>query len=287
MDPALLQRQHDLFHALTRRGITLFASSGDQGAGQFACDGSYSYFKATSTPASDPYVTSVGGTALTADGTSGAYQSETTWNESTIVGDAFAGGGGESVIYRQPDYQSRVVHDRMRTVPDVSYNAAVFQGVIAVWDGGYYRFGGTSVGSPQWAGLIAIADQLPHGRAGAINTPLYNVGRSHFSRWFFHDVADGSNNSIPDVGVSGTPIDGFTAVPGYDMATGLGTPIANTLVPYLAHNASRGDENYGGNEHGGHGNGNGDGGHGGHGGGGHGGTPGHGNGGGGGHKHEH
>ena len=285
MDPTLLQQQHDLFHSLTRRGITAFASSGDQGAGQFTCDGS-AYFKATSTPASDPYVTSVGGTALNADGTSGAYQSESTWNESTIVGDAVAGGGGVSVIYDQPDYQEHLVHGtNMRTVPDVSYNAGVHTGVIAVWGGNFYRFGGTSAGSPQWAGITAIADQLAHGRVGSINTPLYNVGTSHVSPLFFHDVADGSNNSLPDLtpylgAPYGTPIDGFTAVPGYDLATGLGSPIASRLVPYLAFNAFRGDRSYGGNEHGGNNGG-------GHDGGGHGGIPGHGGNNGGGHKHDH
>ena len=275
MDPALLQRQHDLFHALTRRGITLFASSGDQGAAQYTCDDS-GLFKATSTPASDPYVTGVGGTRLNADGTSGAYQSESTWNQTDLLNQLYgaslgpqypaAGGGGVSVIYRQPDYQAKAAGDTgMRTVPDVSYDAAVIGGVIVVWGGGYYRFGGTSVGSPQWAGLAAIADQLAHSRVGSINRPLYAAGREHSSPVFFHDIADGSNNSVPDLtpyfdSAYGTPIDGFTAVPGYDLATGLGTPIASTLVPYLAHNASTGDENdggNGGNEQGGNGPGNG------------------------------
>ena len=277
MDPALLQRQHDLFRSLTRRGVTLFASSGDVGAAQFACDGS-GFFKAASTPASDPYVTGVGGTTLVANGSSGAYQSESTWNQTDLLNaidgptrgpqNPAAGGGGVSVIYPKPDYQNRVVAGDMRTVPDVSYNAAVYGGVIVVWDGGGYLFGGTSAGSPQWAGLAAIADQIAHGRVGAINASLYAAGGGHAAPGFFHDVADGSNNSVPDLapyfGASfGTPIVGFTAVPGYDLATGLGSPIANTLVPYLADTAHRGDEGAGGTQSGG-----GDSGHGGNGGGG-------------------
>ncbi len=222
MDPALLQRQHDLFRSLTRKGITLFASSGDLGAAQFTCDGS-GFFKAASTPASDPYVTGVGGTTLVANGSSGAYQSESTWNQTDLLNqidgptggpqDPAASGGGVSVIYRQPDYQSRVVRGTdMRTVPDVSYNAAVYGGVIVVWGGGGYLFGGTSAGSPQWAGLAAIADQIAHGRVGAINAPLYAAGRGHAASAFFHDVADGSNNSVPDLtpyfgAPLGTPID--------------------------------------------------------------------------------
>lgn len=245
MGDALLARQHALFADLTREGITLFASSGDQGAGQPTCDGS-AYFKATSTPASDPYVTSVGGTTLFANGISGAYGSETTWNESAIFSDAVAGGGGISVVYSRPSYQAAVQKTAMRTVPDVSYNAAVFHGVLTRWNGHWYRFGGTSAGSPQWSALTAIADEIAGGRVGPINKALYDVGKNQKQTTFFHDVADGSTNSVPDLGPgTGTPIDGFAAVPGYDLATGLGTPIADTLVPYLAKKAGNGNDNYG------------------------------------------
>ncbi len=251
MDPGLLTRQHALFAKMTGQGITLLASSGDQGAGQPTCDGS-AYFKSTSTPASDPYVTSVGGTDLIAEGVSGAYKSESTWNESNIFGDAVAGGGGVSIIYSRPSYQAPVQKSDMRTVPDVSYNAAVFQGVLTHWDAtpfgrpsGWYRFGGTSAGSPQWAGIVAIADQIAGGRIGSINKALYDVGKNHDASTYFHDVADGSSNSIPDLTPFqgepfGTPIEGFTAVTGYDLATGFGSPIASALAPYLAKNGSRG-----------------------------------------------
>src|SRR5581483_10166086 len=100
-----LARQGVLFKEAVAKGMTLFASSGDSGAGQPACDGSPTYFKSASTPASDPNVTGVGGTELNADGISGAYQSETTWNESAIFEDAVAGGGGESVLFPRPLYQ--------------------------------------------------------------------------------------------------------------------------------------------------------------------------------------
>lgn len=254
MDPTQLARQHDLFRSLTIRGITLFASSGDQGAGIPTCDGN-AFFKAASTPATDPFVTSVGGTTLTADGTSGEYQSETTWNQTTDLGGPAAGGGGISVVYSRPSYQAPVSHVKMRTVPDVSYNAAVFGGVIVVWSsasqgGPYWLFGGTSAGSPQWAGIAAIADQMGHGRIGAINDSLYTVSKGHLGTLFFHDVADGSNNSLPDLtpylgAPYGTPIEGFTAVPGYDLATGLGTPNASELVPWLAKRVDRSGNDYG------------------------------------------
>jgi subtilase family serine protease len=236
MDPAQLTRQHAIFDAATAKGITLFASSGDQGAGIPTCSGTPAYFKATSTPASDPNVTSVGGTTLVADGISGAYGSESTWNESADFGDAVAGGGGVSVLFPRPDYQAPFVKDtHAREVPDVAYNAAVFHGVIVAWKGSFFLFGGTSAGSPQWAGLVALADQMAGGRIGPINKTLYKLAKMPNGSSYFRDTADGSSNSIPALGAgSGTPISGFDAVPGYDMATGLGSPIASALVPALA-----------------------------------------------------
>jgi subtilase family serine protease len=233
MAQADLNRQHQLFQQAVRKGMTLFASSGDQGAGQPNCDGSDGYFKSTSTPASDANVTSVGGTTLHADGVSGAYQSESTWNESALFDDAVAGGGGVSVLYRLPLYQLLAVRNsRMREVPDVSYNAAVFNGVIVAFQGSFYRFGGTSAGSPQWAAITSIVDQLAHHRMGNINTALYLLSKLPGSANPFHDIADGSNNSVPD-GNGGT-ITGYTAVRGYDMATGLGSPNIGVITPLLA-----------------------------------------------------
>ncbi|MGH3543448.1 MAG: S53 family peptidase [Mycobacterium sp.] len=317
MAPSDLARQHALFASMSQQGITLLASTGDQGAGQYTCDGS-AYFKAVSTPASDPYVTSVGGTTLLADGTTGQYQSESAWNEVPLFGDAAASGGGLSVVYSQPDYQATALNARqtsahqdhgqgksgggggnhdhghsgmqngggnqdhghggnqnggdsngeqMRGLPDVSYNAAVFHGVITASMGDicgpagpgtgtlpcFFRVGGTSAGSPQWAGLIAIADQLGHGRLGAINPALYQVGAAGRPSMFFHDIADGSSNTIPDLtpylgAPYGTPINGYSAVPGYDLVTGLGSPIANRLIPWLAQNADRSGNNFGSTE---------------------------------------
>ncbi|HST19038.1 MAG TPA: S53 family peptidase [Gaiellaceae bacterium] len=239
MDPAQVKRQEQIFRAAVVKGMTLFASSGDQGAGQPTCDGDH-YFKAASTPASDPNVTGVGGTTLHANGVTGAYQSESTWNESDLFDDAVAGGGGLSVLYGRPLYQLAATPWRtatfMRQVPDVSYNAAVFNGVIVVWTrpgtGGpaAYRFGGTSAGSPQWAAIGAITNQLAGHRLGNINPSLYAITKINGGA--YHDIADGSNNSVPD-GLGGT-ITGFTAVPGYDMATGIGSPVSSVLAPLLA-----------------------------------------------------
>ncbi len=231
MDPAIFKQQTALFAQAVKKHITLLASSGDQGAAQPTCDGS-SFFQAASTPASDPNVTGVGGTILDADGLTGAYHGETVWNEPDF---ASAGGGGFSVKFGTPAYQ-RSRHLPTRGVPDVAYNAAIDGGVLAVFSsagagpGAVFIFGGTSAGSPQWAGLIALADQLRHGRVGFINPALYTITlSSKIYGALFHDITVGDNTYHGDVTVPG-----FAATPGWDAATGLGSPKANALVPALA-----------------------------------------------------
>jgi subtilase family serine protease len=92
-----------------------------------------------------------------------------------------------------------------------------------------FLFGGTSAGSPQWAGLAAIADQMAHHRLGDINPALYSIANSSSKyRSAFHDVTTG-NNDVPEIGA------GFDARRGWDAVTGLGTPNAEKLLPLLAH----------------------------------------------------
>jgi subtilase family serine protease len=246
MAPADRANMHATFEAAAKKNITLFASSGDQGSAQPACDGSDSFFLSTSIPATDPNVTSVGGTNLFADGTSGAYQSETTWNETALFGPA-ATGGGHSVLFGRPSYQAPVVKDaQSREVPDIAYNGGINGGVLVrafcpadptVCGAGtsvFFRVGGTSAGSPQWAGLIALTNQMAGGRVGDVNKTLYKLGKGNNASTYFHDITTG-NNGLIDVGPgTGTPIAGFDAASGYDMATGWGSPIANALVPAIA-----------------------------------------------------
>jgi subtilase family serine protease len=230
MDPNLNQQTHKLFGKAEREGMTVFASSADQGAALPTCDGT-SFFKAVSTPASDPLVTGVGGTLLDADGTTGAYHSEQVWNEPDF---AAAGGGGFSTLYRTPNFQ-RGLHLPSRGVPDISYNAGIDTGVLTVWSTSgqganlVFRFGGTSAGSPQWAGLTALADQLGHHRIGYINDALYGLAHGPFYGALYHDITVGDNTYHGDI-----TIQGYSATKGWDPATGLGTPKANALVPALA-----------------------------------------------------
>jgi subtilase family serine protease len=250
VDPTLLAAQHQVFADATMKGITLFASAGDDGAAQGSCDGS-SAVLAVSSPASDPLVTAVGGTELhaadyclaalgcdpSANPAPGTYLGEIVWNEdATGFG---ATGGGFSVLYDEPSYQKGTIHGgKQLGVPDVSYNAAVLHGVLVYLygdiGGGWYLFGGTSAGSPQWAALTAIADQKAGYSLGFINKALYHIGQAppHYSASFF-DVTSGNNSAF---GVTG-----YNAGPGWDATTGLGSPNSNQLVDYLIQFVSPGD----------------------------------------------
>jgi autotransporter-associated beta strand protein len=189
-------------------GVTFVASSGDGGApGLF--------------PAYSPTVMAVGGTFLTIDSANN-YVNETGWSGS---------GGGVSQFEAQPAYQQGVVTQSTtkRTIPDIAFDASPKSGV-AVYDTfnhspstAWLQIGGTSVSAPCWAGLIAIADQ---GRALAGKGPLDGAKETLPALYDlpgqdFRDVTFGSNN-------------GFSARPGYDLVTGIGTPVANRLVPDLA-----------------------------------------------------
>ena len=248
VDSDLLNAEHQLFAKATLKRITLLASSGDQGAAEQTCDGN-SWVQAASSPASDPLVTAVGGTELhaadycltalgcdpTVNPDPGTYQGEIAWNE--FDSDNASTGGGFSVLYREPLYQFAAVHNRakQRGVPDVSYNAAIYHGVLVFWDGDWWLFGGTSAGSPQWAGIVAIADQKARQRLGFINAALYliNLNAKKYAA-SFHDVTDG-NNTVSESDSDGNlvPVQGFDAGKGWDATTGLGSPNVDQLVGAL------------------------------------------------------
>lgn len=186
LGPNLTNAYHNAFAAATAKNITLLASSGDEGAALQTCDGK-SWVKAVSNPANDPLVTAVSGTELTvakycltsqgcdpaANPEAGTYVSETAWNEGLPYGDCgdvfgfgtLSVGGGFSVVFDEPAYQKGVLPGgKQRAVPDVSYSAAEEHGVLTYLaipgiPSGFYLFGGTSAGAPQWAGITAIADQ--------------------------------------------------------------------------------------------------------------------------------
>lgn len=232
VDPKLLKAQHEIFEAASKKGITIFASTGDQGAAQPTCDNT-SFSKAASSPAVDPLVTAVGGTQLFANTSTGAYKKEVTWNEVATFGAAT--GGGYSKIYKRPSYQDGVVGSNWRGEPDVAMNAAINHGVLVAFQGSFFLFGGTSASTPEFAGLVAIADQINHGRLGNINPKLYSIGKSQNYGAAFHDVTVGNNTfAFADAGGTVHVIKGFSAGKGWDAVTGWGSLNAAVLLPLLA-----------------------------------------------------
>jgi subtilase family serine protease len=230
----IVQGWTSAFQNARQQNVTLLVSSGDQGSETQGFG-----FQSASWPAASPLVTSVGGTNLQfgtaahAD-PNGTYRSEMVWN------DGFgAGGGGMSILSTEPGFQSDNVPAAVNTtlhshrgVPDVAYNAGVVGGVIAAWSGSglganlFFIFGGTSAGSPQWAGIVADLNQAHRRPLGYLNPRLYQLGGSGALSGLFHDVTTGDNS------FAGVP--GFAATPGYDLSTGWGTPNFGTLGVILA-----------------------------------------------------
>jgi subtilase family serine protease len=228
LGPASLRAIGATFKRATAKGTSLFASSGDFGSTQPDCTTDGLRF-GVGYPASDPLVSGVGGTILYANLRTGAYNSERAWKE-TLDGQVIGTGGGFSRVYGTPRYQ-RPLHLPSRGVPDVAYSAGVNRGVLVAWGvpdgvGEFFVFGGTSAGSPQWAGLTALADQLAGHRLGFLNPAIYAIARSSRYSKTFHDITKGNNRE------PGFP--GYSAGTGWDPTTGWGTPKANNLVPTLA-----------------------------------------------------
>lgn len=226
---------HFLFGQAEAQGMTVFASSGDDGAAQPTCDGS-SYLKSVGLPASDPLVTGVGATSLTASQPHGAYESETAWN------DQFgSSNGGYSTLFKRPAFQDGFVNSAYRGVPDVAYSGDVNNGLLIAWSGGvaanegtFYLFGGTSAGSPQWAAITALADQQDQRPVGYLNDKLYSLAHGPEYSYVFHDITSGDNTvSLTDANGNTLNIAGYPATAGWDAVTGLGTPIVAHLVKYL------------------------------------------------------
>lgn len=232
-DPTL-QAQHALLAEATAQGMTVIAASGDAGSALPTCDGA-SYQKAVATPASDPLALAVGGTHLDADPATGRYVGETAWND-----DFGATGGGFSANYLQPAYQHGVVAT-MRGVPDVALDADPNSGVVVLWSTPpdartrLWIVGGTSAAAPQWAGIVALADQLAGHRLGAIQPRLAQLV-GHIP--VFHDITLGNNTyawlTWNGHGVDRHTIAGYAARPGWDTTTGWGSPRVDVLAPALA-----------------------------------------------------
>lgn len=239
------------------QGITWLAASGDSGAAD--CDLAGDSNNATAThgisvnfPSSIPEVTAVGGTQFnegngsywnTSNSSTGSsalsYIPEAAWNESSSTNGLGASGGGVSALFSKPSWQTGpgVPSANARAVPDLALAAAANHDGYKVVSGGSSEVvGGTSAAAPATAGIIALLNQYQaaHGGGspgqGNINPVLYRLAQ--VTTGVFHDITSG-NNIVPcaasAAGCSSGSF-GYSAAPGYDLVTGLGSIDANNLV---------------------------------------------------------
>ena len=168
-----------------------------------------------------------------------------------LLGSSSATGGGFSLLYDEPPYQkgtSGLHGGKQRAVPDVAYTAAIFHGALTYLEipgipTGFYLFGGTSVGSPQWAAMTALADQKAGKRLGFLNSAIYQIGRVKKAYpASFNDITSGTNSVVEfDSNNNAVAVTGFSAGSGWDATTGTGSPIDAGLVDYLIQYVSPGD----------------------------------------------
>jgi subtilase family serine protease len=248
-----LENLRHAFVSGTQAGVTFLASSGDNGSTgttkqPVSSGGTTLPTPQVGWPASDPLVTAVGGTNLCTDVATGTTvdsahppvecssnpgQRETAWNGS---------GGGYSQVFARPSWQSSLptgsaaIPAGSRGVPDISMDASCGTLVIvldtAPGFGGYFGVCGTSAASPMFAGIVAITAQYAGKDLGLINDDLYKLANSPAAAGALFDVTRGDNIQ------AGSGIPGYTAGPGWDAVTGLGTPNGAAFVPALAALAS-------------------------------------------------
>jgi Pro-kumamolisin, activation domain len=196
-----------IFKQFIAQGQSMLQASGDSGA----------YEKGVMTPSDDPNLTVSGGTSLTTAGAGGPWQSETVWSGS---------GGGVSTAYPIPSYQlglnmaANGGSTKMRNIPDVALTAAI-QMYLIQNNGQAVVVGGTSAAAPLWTGFIALANQqaAAHGhlRVGFLNPLIYAIGKGSNYTADLNDIRSGSDG-------------GFSAVSGYDLTTGWGSPAGQHLI---------------------------------------------------------
>jgi hypothetical protein len=237
--------ENTLFMEAATQGQSMFAAAGDHGAAD--CGGST---LGVDNPASQPYVTGVGGTRLSA---LGPPPSESVWNDCSLfagicaTGPGYATGGGISTLWKMPSYQSgapaslNVINSNSsgsrcgaaagsycREVPDVSADADQASPYVGYYNGQWRESFGTSLAAPLWGAYTALVN-ASNGCAGHsigfANPALYGAAAAGYAT-DFNDITSGNNDNTGNGGL-------FPAGPGYDMASGLGTPVGWALATEL------------------------------------------------------
>jgi subtilase family serine protease len=251
--------ENTLFQEAATQGQSVFASAGDSGVDGCRLEADALPTVSVADPASQPFVTAVGGTTLLSIGDPPATApDEDVWNNGEALDDADqggAGGGGISTSWPMPAYQANapaslnVVSTGLggtgtlgassgtpcsatsgycRQVPDVTANADPYTGYVVYYDGSWTVIGGTSGSSPLWAGLMALADSDPACKGtpvGFANPTLYDLAGGPDYAKDFNDITVGDNDAYGNNGSE------YQAGTGYSMASGVGSPIAASLIP--------------------------------------------------------
>jgi subtilase family serine protease len=229
------QTAYDTPAYFARPNVTFVAATGDDGGASGA-----------EFPASSPYVLSVGGTTLSLN-SAGGYGNETAWSASGSWWRGYSGsGGGVSSVEPLPSYQAAALgtsYASGRVTPDVSADAnpatglSVYDSVPGTGQTGWFQVGGTSAGTPVWAGIVAAADSaraanhlapLSSTQTLSLLYSLYGTSAKPATSYAsaFHDISTGANFA-------------GTAGKGYDMVTGLGSPIASSIITAAASSGSK------------------------------------------------
>ena len=243
-DPSVITAENYYSEEAAAQGQTIFAASGDNGAVDCYGNPTNANTDSVNDPASQPFVTGVGGTTLSGD----PVYSRAVWNTGTALSGIGASGGGVSVEapltnggsnfqkgFTGQGYSASACHatsaGACRQVPDVSALADPFEGYPVYLWGSWQTMGGTSGATPTWAALTAIADSegacKANGPLGYLNFDLYKAAGTSYQN-DFTDITSGNNVLYGDRGYNSTT--------GYDLTTGLGEPNAANLTATLCGN---------------------------------------------------
>ena len=224
-----IQRDEHALEAAAARGVSVFVAAGDTGAYTCQADKDSDHRLSVSWPSSSPFAISVGGTSLSIT-TTGAYAGETAWDDTL---EQSGGGGGLSVEYARPAWQvgpgvTNQFSNGMRQLPDIAAAADPWSGWDTYTGGALDVAGGTSAATPFWAASMALASEYARlhgaGQLGFVDPMLYAIASRRQRAPAFHEITAGSNRYYP-------------ATPGWNFATGLGSPdvagLATDVVAYL------------------------------------------------------
>ena len=204
-------------------GVTVTVAAGDNGSSD---DPSSTSGVHVDFPASSPHVLACGGTQLIGNLSTNTITSEVVWNE--LANNEGAGGGGVSDVFPLPSWQASVGVPTIaggtstgRGVPDVAGNADPVTGYLVVVDGQQQPIGGTSAVAPLWAGLIARLAQATGKKFGLLQPLIYGGVTAGAAAQGFNDITQGNNGA-------------YSAGPGWDACTGLGSPNGQALLTHLS-----------------------------------------------------